>query len=132
MELSQLCDRLQSPEIESALMVAIRLLVQQTPRPKSIKAWVVFRFAAQRDDIELARSAIRAMDDVDDLWRGWERFYDNKQGNNFADIPSSYVAGLFFAGSHIADPYDPRLQKCVLRIESKPWNDIARDFKPCK
>jgi hypothetical protein len=132
MELFQLCDRLQSPEIESALMVAIKLLLQQTPRPQGINPWEIFKFAARRVDVQLARTAIRAMDNIDDETRGWRGFFEFGRYSGFADVPSTYVAGLFFAGYTIETQFDSEGESTSsLFIDRKPWNDIARDFKPC-
>jgi hypothetical protein len=98
-ELFRLCDKLQAPEAEASLMLAIRLRVQQRPFPNDLDAWAVFRLAGERNDVQLGKAAIRALSTVENSWT--DLFEFQYVTADFALTPFPFVAGLYAVGYSI-------------------------------
>jgi hypothetical protein len=124
MELFSLCDRLQAPEVEAPLVKAIRSKLQERPYPKGINVWAAFKLAGERDDPELARAALRALERNNFEWDAL--FARGILPPDLALTPFPYVAGLFLAAYSIRP--GPLIGE--KSISARSWDVIADNFKP--
>jgi hypothetical protein len=120
-ELFQLSDKFVTENVDQALLVAMELRVQQRPTPTDLDPWTVFKFAADCDAYELARSCIRAFENArirhDSIYEARVSKLDG--------IPANYVAGLLLAGIDYRRPY---VNKPDLFLDLRSWDEIADEF----
>jgi hypothetical protein len=128
-ELFRLCDKLQAPEADTSLMVAIRTRIQQRPLPTSFNIWGVFRLAGERDDVQLGKAAIRALETVEGSWDSLYRF--KKVDTDLFLAPFPFAASLLTGGFLITAEFDTRGEFCTT-IDPRSWDEIAESFTPLK
>jgi hypothetical protein len=124
-ELFRLCDKLQAPEAETSLMVAIRMRIQQRPLPTDVNIWGVFRLPGERDDVQLGKAAIRALETVKGSWESLYRY--NKVETDLALTPFPFAASLLTGGFLIKTQFHRPGGFCTT-IDQRSWDKIADDF----
>jgi hypothetical protein len=121
-ELFSICDLFQMVGMEAVLSGGLKSRLHGSPGPAHLDPWSIFRFAANRGDIELARSCIRAFEaggsQHHTIYRAHTSYFDG--------IPSDYCVALLLAGYEYSDhdPSDSRL------IGKRSWDDISKSFSP--
>jgi hypothetical protein len=122
-DLFKIADNLQCPTIERQISANVSKRAGEDP-------WGIFRVASQRDDIVLAKAAIKCMGDCDNPGQS----LSSLRRQDIAGITSSYLLGLYscrlssatmYAGSWHAS--HEQAQSCY-RLEE--WKAAANNFNP--
>jgi hypothetical protein len=120
-QLFQLSDKFQTVKVDQTLLVAIGMRTQLLPTPADLNPRTVFKFAANRDSVALARDSIRAMEGA-----GIERLHIFAGCvSNFDGIPSRYIAGLWLAAISVG--YLAR-GSTALYTRIFTWQEVADNF----
>jgi len=124
-QLFELTDKFMMEKVDKTLMVAMGLRVQQRPTPKDLDPWTVFKFAANRDNTELARACILAFEgagvDRVDIFEAIVSKFDG--------IPGKYIAGLLLAGFDKTVPFNPNAWSTPdITVRMRTWDVVAEHF----
>ena len=123
-ELFKLSDKFMAEKVEKSLIVAMGLRVQQRPTPEDLEPWTVFRFASNRDNVELARACILAFEcaeiDRHDIF--------NAEASKFDGIAGKYIAGLLLAGFDMTRHLNPRGVGPDIVVKMRTWKEVAENF----
>jgi hypothetical protein len=123
-QLFELSDKFMAEKVDKALMVALRLRVQQRPTPTDLDPWTVFGFAARRDNAELARACILAFECAEiDRTEIFEA-----PVSKFDGIPGKYIAGLLLAGFDMRQHYNPRGVGTDIVVKMRTWKEMGDLF----
>jgi hypothetical protein len=121
-ELFSICDLFQMVAMEAVLSEGLKSRLQGPPDPANLDSWSIFKFAANRADIELARDCIKAFEaggiQHHTIYRAHPSYFDS--------IPSNYCVDLLLAGYEYSnhDPSDNQL------TGKRSWDLIAKSFSP--
>ena len=124
-QLFELTDKFMMEKVDKTLMVAMGLRVQQRPTPKDLDPWTVFKFAANRDNTELARACILAFEGA-----GVDRVdIFEATASKFDGIPGKYIAGLLLAGFDMTLPLNPNAWPTPnVTVCMRTWDVVAEHF----
>jgi hypothetical protein len=117
-----ICDKFQMEEMQVALIRGMDLRLQSPQEVSGSDPWRIFKFAANRNDTELARTCIHAFQAAGISHQSIYR----AQPPHFDDISGRYVPALLLAGYHDRnrDLEDDNL------TSERSWYEIALSFNP--
>ena len=111
-----ICDRLQCPDIEKAVVSSLKLGAAKDP-------WAVFTLASQRNDVGLAKAALEAM--------GEGRSSPATRLPKLLPQDMDGVRTSFFVeliGRRLSSAYDHNCK--IVHYHMVDWSTVARDFSP--
>ncbi|KAK4688893.1 hypothetical protein P7C73_g1232, partial [Tremellales sp. Uapishka_1] len=120
-EVLAVCDRLQCQRIEERVLKALGEQAGKDP-------WQIFIMASQRDDVELAKSALKAMENTTARCP-----VENIKDLTAADIEAvdpRYLSALLASRLSLTNmTYDPDQRPCLAFTR---WTTVSASFKLCK
>jgi hypothetical protein len=122
LELFSICDKFQTKEIDIALMRGMKSRLISPKNPIRLDPWSIFKFAANRGDIDMARTCIHAFEDAEINHQSIYR----AQTSHFAGIPGNFVTALLLAGYEYND-HDTEDDRWMWE---RSWYRVAMAFNP--
>lgn len=129
-ELFELCDRFQALQIYDLTCRTMQLRLENSKTFKDLDVWEIFRLAALKDDVKLAKSAIAALDSAG---LTQEVLFTNnaKSRARFEGLPVRYVHAILMGKCTRDYMYNTTSPDCDMEAVWRPLDSktIARDFK---
>jgi hypothetical protein len=122
LELFSICDKFQMEEMNIALMKDMKSRLMFPEDPIGLDPWSIFKFAANRGDIDMARACIEAFAAAEINHQSIYR----AQTSHFVGIPGNFIAALLLAGYD----YDDYESETDGSIWERPWYRVAMLFNP--
>jgi hypothetical protein len=122
LELFSICDKFQMEEVDIALMKDIRSRLMSPQDPVSLDPWSIFKYAANRGDIDMARTCIQAFEDAGINHQSIYR----ASPSHFVGIPGNFVTALLLAGYD----YNDRDIGDETSIRERSWYRVSILFRP--
>jgi hypothetical protein len=122
-ELFSICDKFQMKKIDIELARGIKSRLMSPQDPFSLDPWSIFKFAANRGDVEMARSCIQALEDAG---ISHQSIYQ-AEASHFVGIPGNFVAALLLAGCDYDDHDDEEEHRSFWK---RSWYYVAYHFHP--
>lgn len=123
-ELFKLCDQFEAPEIANSLAANLRAVMKYPTT--GLDPWRVFKVAAQRNDVELARlSAVK----IHGTGSGLGEVFFNNPPSFFDGIPSRYMAALMRSAFKSIGPIGPKESVPIKAWIQRKAGEIDQAFK---
>jgi hypothetical protein len=122
LELFSICDKFQMEEMDIALMKDIRSRLMSPQDPVSLDPWSIFKYAANRGDIDMARTCIQAFEDAGINHQSIYR----APPSHFVGIPGNFATALLLAGYEYND-HDTEDDRWMWE---RSWYRVAMTFNP--
>ena len=122
LELFSICDKLQMEEMDIALMRDIGSRLESPEDSVNLDPWSIFKFAANRGDIDMARACIQAFYEAEISHQSIYR----APPSHFIGIPGNFVTALLLAGYEYND-HDTENDRWMWQ---RSWYHVAMAFNP--